>query len=386
MQDGKGMAMQEFDTVENMAIYSHAVKLLGFNPNKRENGIDLAHAKAAEIREKLTKGELIMQKTSDERGYTDIEIVPAENGAEELAQIEQARDELIVKSREVEFAEQVERASILEIVGMLKAHKATEQFHKTLQIVKLRSIKDSKAYRGLTLIDLEGNPCTINTWADFCRAIGSSEKMIDKEILNLNAFGREFMEYSERIGLSYRELQRMRVNMQNPALTEEEKQAIENAKEKDPNELLLILQDLQDKQASFEEQMKSLQEDKEAKNELLAKKSKEIDSLTIKLEKISSGKADGKLEEKKRLLTGTEQKFSAVLNALQEAKVHLAVLAEEYSLDDEEKARLANGTLSFFQSSFGILQAMPCETADFVQVVADMGFNLDAEPENILAK
>lgn len=380
--------MQEFNTIENMAIYSHAVNLLGFNPNRTENGTEIAHAKAAEIREKLIKGELVMKKTSDEKGYTDIEIVPVQNETEksELAQITHARDELILKSREMEFSEQAERASILEIVGMVKSHEITEKFNKTLRTIKLREIRESREYKGLTLINKGGEPVTINSWGEFCAALGTSKEKIDKDIQNLNTFGREFMELSESIGLSYRELQRMRVNMQNPALTAEEKQAIESAKEKDPNELLLILQDLQDKQASFEEQMKSLQEDKEAKNELLAKKSKEIDSLTIKLEKISSGKADGKLEEKKRLLTGTEQKFSAVLNALQEAKVHLAVLAEEYSLDDEEKARLANGTLSFFQSSFGILQAMPCETADFVQVVADMGFNLDAEPENILAK
>lgn len=375
--------MQEFNTIENMAIYSHAVNLLGFNPNRTENGTEIAHAKAAEIREKLTKGELIMQKTSDEKGYTDIEIVPAQNETEEseLAQITHARDELILKSREMEFSEQAERASILEIVGMLKAHKISEQFNKTLRTIKLREIKDSKLYKGLTLINRDGEPVTIKSWAEFCKSLGTSEDQVDRDIKNLNTFGREFMELSESIGLSYRELQRMRANMQNPTLTEEEKQAIENAKEKDPNELLLILQDLQDKQASFEEQMKSLQEDKEAKNELLAKKSKEIDSLTIKLEKMSSGKADGKLEEKKRLLTGTEQKFSAALNVLQEVKYHLAVLTEEYGLDDEEKERLANGTLSFFQSCLVLLQAMPCETADFVQVVADMGFALGTESE-----
>lgn len=299
------------------------------------------------------------------------------NDEVEIADIAQTRNELILKHRDIEHKEAVNTASILEVVGMFKAHKISEQFNKTLQTVKLREIRERKEYKGLTLTNIHGEPVTVNSWEEFCKSLGTSKEKVDKDIQNLNTFGQEFMQLSESIGLSYRELRRMRQNMQNPMLTEQEKLAIEEAKGKDPQEMLTLLEELQDKQASLEEKVKNLEEENSAKAELIAKKTKQNEKLELDLAKIAKESPENlKQAEKNRLFNSLDSEFSKAVSNFQSLKVTFLEalrLQEEGALDEDENARFEEGVLLFLTNAMRLLSEMRTKEYDFIQAVDKLG-------------
>lgn len=295
----------------------------------------------------------------------------------ELADIERVRNDLAIKHRDMEYKEAVNTASILEVVGMFKAHKISEQFNKTLQTVKLREIRERKEYKGLTLTNIHGEPVTVNSWEEFCKSLGTSKEKVDKDIQNLNTFGQEFMQLSESIGLSYRELRRMRQNMQNPMLTEQEKLALEEAKGKDPQELLGMLEELQDKQASLEEKVKNLEEENSAKAELIAKKTKQNEKLELDLAKTAKESPESlKQAEKNRIFNSLDREFSTAVSNFQSLKmVFLEVLRMQDSgeLDEDENARFEEGVLLFLTNAIRLLSEMRTKEYDFIQAVDKLG-------------
>lgn len=295
----------------------------------------------------------------------------------ELADIERVRNDLAIKHRDMEHKEAVNTSSILEVVGMFKAHKISEQFNKTLQTVKLREIRERKEYKGLTLTNIHGEPVTVNSWEEFCKSLGTSKEKIDKDIQNLNTFGQEFMQLSESIGLSYRELRRMRQNMLNPMLSEKEKLALEEAKGKDPQELLGMLEELQDKQASLEEKVKNLEEENSAKAELIAKKTKQNEKLELDLAKIVKESPENlKQAEKNRIFNSLDREFSTAVSNFQSLKaVFLEVLRmqEEGALDEDENARFEEGVLLFLTNAMRLLSEMRTKEYDFIQAVDKLG-------------
>lgn len=295
----------------------------------------------------------------------------------ELAEIEQVRNELAIKHRDIEREKTVNTASILEVVGMFKAHKISDQFNKTLRTVKLREIRERKEYKGLTLTNIHGEPVTVNSWEEFCKALGSSKEKVDKDIQNLNTFGQEFMQLSETLGLSYRELRRMRQNMQNPMLTEQEKIAIEEAKGKDPQEMLTLLEELQDKQAALEEKVKNLEEENSAKADLIAKKTKQNEKLELDLAKTAKESPENlKQAEKNRLFNSLEREFSTAISnfqALKAAFLEALRMQESGELDENENARFEEGVLLFLTNAMRLLSEMRTKEYDFIQAVDKLG-------------
>lgn len=293
------------------------------------------------------------------------------------ADITQTRNELILKHRDIEHEEAVNTASILEIVGMLKAHKISEQFNKTLITIKLREIRESKEYKNLTILDINGQPAIINSWAEFCKALGTSREKVDKDIQNLNTFGQEFMQLSESIGLSYRELRRMRQNMQNPMLTEQEKLALEEAKGKDPQELLGMLEDLQDKQASLEEEVKGLKDDIAAKDKVSGDKSKKIEKLELDLAKMSGKSPESAKQAEKNILFNTlENEFAKSISNLQNAKVaflEVLRLQENGELDEQENERFDDSVLQFLTNVMRFSSEVRSEKYNFLNAAHNLG-------------
>lgn len=241
---------------------------------------------------------------------------------QDFAELNAYKNELVAKSREIDKETATNTASILEIVGMFKAHKISEQFNKTLRTVKLQQIKNLKEYKGLTLVNMQGQPVIINSWEQFCDALNMKRKTVDDDIQNLNTFGQEFMQLSETLGLSYRELRRMRQNMLNPMLSEQEKLALEEAKGKDPQEMLTMLEELQDKQAALEEKVKNLEEENSAKAELIAKKTKQNEKLELDLAKTAKESPENlKQAEKNRIFNSLDREFSTAVSNFQSLKV-----------------------------------------------------------------
>ena len=64
--------------------------------------------------------------------------------------------------------------------------------------------------QGLNYIDKDGQPATVTNFEDFCAACGFSPRKVYEALQNLNYFGEEFMETSQRLGLGYREMRKLR--------------------------------------------------------------------------------------------------------------------------------------------------------------------------------
>lgn len=308
----------------------------------------------------------------------DVEVMEDSNAeTQELAELNIYKNDIIAKSREIDKETATNTASILEIVGMLKAHKISEQFNKTLRTVKLRQIKELKEYKGLTLINIKGQPVVINSWEQFCDALDMKRKTIDDDIQNLNTFGQEFMQLSESIGLSYRELRRMRQNMQNPMLTEQEKLALEEAKGKDPQELLGMLEELQDKQATLEEKVKGLEDDIAAKDKISSDKSKKIEKLELDLAKISGKSPESAKQAEKNILFNTlENEFAKNISFLQNAKVaflEVLRLQENGELDEQENERFDDSVLQFLTNVMRFSSEVRSGKYNFLNAADNLG-------------
>jgi len=101
-------------------------------------------------------------------------------------------------------------AEAYEVMGTLKAFNFVQKLLTVGSLKKLQEIKETKKYKGLSVVDDSGNLLTVGNFADFCKACGLSDKKVYEDLQNLNAFGDEFMETSQRLGLGYREMRKLR--------------------------------------------------------------------------------------------------------------------------------------------------------------------------------
>ncbi|MDD7545195.1 MAG: hypothetical protein PUK00_06320, partial [Actinobacillus porcinus] len=97
-----------------------------------------------------------------------------------------------------------------EAMGMLKAFSFVEKLLTVSSLKVLNEIKNSKKYKGLSYIDQDGKVLTVSSWEDYCTACGFSRQKIDLDLQNLAVLGEDFLETSQRLGLGYREMRKLR--------------------------------------------------------------------------------------------------------------------------------------------------------------------------------
>lgn len=110
-----------------------------------------------------------------------------------------------VSDANVEFSEQV---------GFWKGRRASIDAAKKLltvtEILDLTRFKASKSYRYMKVV-ADGKVVTINTFEEFCTlVVGRSREHVDEDIRNCKAFGADFLEAAQNLGVGYRELREMR--------------------------------------------------------------------------------------------------------------------------------------------------------------------------------
>ncbi len=173
-----------------------------------------------------------------------------------------------------------------EAMGMLKAFNFVEKLLTVGSLKILLEIKNSKKYKGLTYIDQDGKVLTVRTWEEYCKACGFSVQKVDLDLQNLNTFGEEFMETSQRLGLSYREMRKLRKLPDDARAEIIEADYSETA---DKEELLERIEDLTAKhakeKAELEGKLKRKTDDYDAQSRVLDNKNKRIDQLDAELEK-----------------------------------------------------------------------------------------------------
>lgn len=178
-----------------------------------------------------------------------------------------------------------------EKIGALKATAFIKKLVTVTEIKMLAELKETKEYKGLQVFDPDGKLVTVTSWEDFCKAIGQSREHLDENIRNLSTFGEDFLETSQRMGLGYRDLRKLR------KLPEDEQQVIINGeavKAEDKESLIDLIEEMsvkhaKDKEAlqnqakALEKTIKDLESEARAKDAVLANKDKKINELDSKL-------------------------------------------------------------------------------------------------------
>lgn len=179
-----------------------------------------------------------------------------------------------------------DKAQAYELVGMLKAFDFTQKLVTVTTLKTINEIKQSKQYKGLELLNRDGELVTVTSFKDFCTALGFSVEKIDADLLNLNTLGEDFFETSQRLGLGYREMRKLR------QLPEEARAKIVDADYSDTTdkeELIEKIEDLTAKHAKEKEalqaQLKRKSDDYEAQAKMIAAKNDRINHLDLELAK-----------------------------------------------------------------------------------------------------
>lgn len=177
-------------------------------------------------------------------------------------------------------------AESYEMLGMVKM----SDFHRKLitcqQIKMLSEFKKYKRYKDLKMQGVDKNWKHVSTWEEFCGCLGFSAKKIDEDILNLNRLGEDFLETSQRLGLGYREMRKLR---QLPDDARAEIVEADYSEATDKEELLEKIEDLTAKFAKekgeLESKLKRKSEDYDAQAKVLANRNERINKLDAELVK-----------------------------------------------------------------------------------------------------
>lgn len=229
-----------------------------------------------------------------------------------------------------------ERDLINQLLGQAQMADSFAQFSVTVTTSKLAYVKESKLYRGLKgQKSRDGHGFLNGTWAEFCGLLGRSVEQVDEDIRNLRTLGEEALESMSRMGIGYREMRQYR------RLPEDAQAAlIEVAKAGDKDAFVDLAEEIIAKHAKekseLTQRLDEVNADYDAQGEVMAKKTKELDSTKQELEK-----------HRKRIQTATPDDIIKELRtevvALQfevEAKI-LGELREGFSKMTEHAA--ANG-------------------------------------------
>lgn len=118
--------------------------------------------------------------------------------AMQVVEVDQRREDLALQER----AEREQRiAECHEVIGRIQGFRLISNFADVGNLVWLRQVKDSKAYR-----DVPG----VSTWDKFCERVGLSRSKVDEDLANLAAFGERFLADVGKFSLGYRDLRRLR--------------------------------------------------------------------------------------------------------------------------------------------------------------------------------
>ena len=193
----------------------------------------------------------------------------------QLAQIKQS-----VSSEQIQFSEKL---------GMLKATSLFKKLLTVSEIKFLADIKETKQYKGLSVLGENGELLTVSTWADFCSGLGKSHQHVDEEIRNLGVFGEDFLETSQRMSLGYRDLRKLR------KLDDADREVIiegEAVKAEDRESLIDLIEEMSAKHRkqkdALETENKELKADKDALETILQKKDEKMNQLDTEVTKLKS--------------------------------------------------------------------------------------------------
>ncbi|MBI5550712.1 MAG: hypothetical protein HY911_04330 [Desulfobacterales bacterium] len=123
---------------------------------------------------------------------------PDTTAALAVVEMEQRQDEFKLTEQQ---ARERAIAQCHEVIGRIQGLEMVSKFADVSNLMWLKGVKEQKIYRDLP---------NIGTWDKFCDYIGISRQKVDEDLLNLRAFGEDFLTTVSKLRVGYRELRKLR--------------------------------------------------------------------------------------------------------------------------------------------------------------------------------
>lgn len=231
-----------------------------------------------------------------------------------------------------------DRDLVNQLLGQAQMAGAFEEFSRTVRTSKLAFVKENKLYRAIA-----GRKCPhgaeimSGSWEEFCGLLGRSVDQVDRDIANLRTFGEDALESMSRMGIGYRELRQYR------RLPEDEQAAlIEVAKAGDKEAFIDLAEEIIAKHAKekieLNQRVDDVTADYQAQGEVMADKTRELDSTKLELEKhrkrIQSATPDDVIKELRTEVVALQFEIEAKIRGeLREGLFKMAEHGTEHGQD-----------------------------------------------------
>ncbi|HDY7906120.1 MarR family transcriptional regulator [Vibrio vulnificus] len=217
------------------------------------------------------------------------QLVVAQQALSDAQELNAAEALTISQSEGTKLGEAVDLGALL---GRAQMAERLSKITDAVSLSALKEIKESKKYKALKGITFSksstvGSNLVVlkGTWEEFCEIFGSSKSTVDERLKNLDVFGEQALESMSAIGMTTRDLRRLRQLPQEDLITIVEGEVV---KVQDRDEALEIIEELsakhrQEKQA-LQSEVTKLAQEKQSNERLLADKDKKINDLSKKLD------------------------------------------------------------------------------------------------------
>ncbi|KRP97460.1 hypothetical protein TX25_06020 [Pseudomonas lactis] len=230
-----------------------------------------------------------------------------------------------------------ERDLVNQLLGQAQMSDAFAKFSVTVTSSKIAFVKENKLYRALAGKQSGNGYQFQGTWEEFCGLLGMSREKADQDIANLRTFGEEALDSMSRMGIGYREMRQYR------RLPEDAQAAlIEVAKAGDKDAFVDLAEEIIAKHAKekseLTQRLDEVNADYDAQGEVMAKKTKELDSTKQELEKhrkrIQTATPDDVIKELRTEVVALQFEVEAkILGELREGFAKMAEHAEANGQD-----------------------------------------------------
>lgn len=170
-------------------------------------------------------------------------------------------------------------------IGRSEITKMISKLLNVVDLLDLKSIKESKLYKGFQHESESGELLTISTWEEYCEAVeGRSRQAVDLDIQNLNFLGEDMFDALRKLGLGPGKMRDFR------KLPEDQQQTLlEQAQKGDPDEVLALFNDMivaeRKRTEAAEKELSEVKADYEARGERLHKKNEELEAAQFALDR-----------------------------------------------------------------------------------------------------
>ena len=275
-----------------------------------------------------------------------------------------------------------QQMALSEKVGAIKATGFFKKVSTVTEIKMLAEIKESKEYKGLSVLDYEGNWQHVTTWEQFCKSLGHSREKVDQDILNINTFGEDFLETSQRMGVGYRDLRKLR------KLPDAEREVIingESVQAEDKDSLIDLIEEMSAKnlktKQAMQKQIDDLSADAKAKDTVLSTKNKKIDELDAQLSLRKQPDQKHELEKQLEAHISSElaQSVTSILTAISQFNASILTLREQAESDVPHLSAKIDSDVSYAYGRIAELAATDGIEIDLAQMVTPDWMTADVD-------